>query len=369
MASAPSLLSPGRITQAFATASGAGSPAPSANARNNDAAAGAPATGRAGLVAGLGGAGRPMSAAVPSPSRAAQLATAQAVVPHTGSLWSSGPAAGVNNSATAVAGSASASSLGSLGAHQQQRRVTLQTHRTSNSGHTGANSTGQLSFQPPLPHSTDPANTGSPNSAGLDPPSRPWSLAGESSAGVHPRSAMASQGGGTGGPGGGKPPRNGSMGGNILFPMSPGRHDRPSRNGGNGLASARASRNGSAGVGPGTGAGAAAGGDGSGRGGSTSGTAAGAPAVSGGIDMGRLIAIQKLLDEWDSDEEQEPASARGSAASGHRGSEAYGRSSDLGYRGERRTSDSSGIGLRSLTSLRDRGDMHLWQPVGEERGW
>ncbi|EFJ48743.1 hypothetical protein VOLCADRAFT_90546 [Volvox carteri f. nagariensis] len=89
-----------------------------------------------------------------------------------------------------------------------------------------------------------------------------------------------------------------------------------------------------------------------------------APGTVGGIDVSRLAAIQRLLDEYDSDEAADVTSPRPEGSSYRRRSDSHSGEGGVRHRGSDSDSGTgSASGLRSLVSLRSRKDMQNWQPT------
>ncbi|KAG2440293.1 hypothetical protein HXX76_004404 [Chlamydomonas incerta] len=359
------LLSPARVTQAFSSlgpAAGSGGPrSPSATITvTTSSAAGEPVAAPAAPYTGAATAvQRPLTSAhtpkTPSPSRAAASPAAA------GSLWSSGPAAG-----SGVGGG------GSVGGGMA-RRVQYDSGAPNGAG---AGET-QLNYQPPLPprggSSTGPrpaTGTSARGASGAgvsstNPSPRNRAGSGANSASLTPRDSA----------GGGGSASSFALAGNVALAMGRAR---------SALAS-RATSNKRLSVGGGQGSLSSMGSQVT-----VAGGIGGAAGTAGGIDVGRLIAIQKLLDEFSDDDVDASGSSPGGGGpfgggyggggGGMRFSDASGAGIPLVDRGSRpssagyhpRASDGSGggggnggggSGLRGLAALRDKGDMHMWMPA------
>ncbi|KAG2455057.1 hypothetical protein HYH02_000882 [Chlamydomonas schloesseri] len=376
------LLSPARLTQAFSSlgpAAGSGGPrspsasitvTPTSGTGEPMSAPAAPYTGAAAPVQ------RPMTSAhtpkTPSPSRVAASPAAA------GSLWSSGQAAGNGGNGGSSSG----------GGGRNARRVQYDSAVKGAGGGGSGGGAGEtpLNYQPPLPP-RGPLFTG-PRPASGATGSRGGSGAGATSATPTPR------GGGGGG--------GGARGGSGASSASPTPRDSYAGGGGGGLNSFTAAGNAAVAMGRARSAlgsrptstkrlsvgGAQGSFTSMGSGVTVACGIGGAAGTAGGIDMGRLIAIQKLLDEFSDDDGDAGGSSPngpfpgGGGGGGMRFSDASGagipgvrsrRPSSSGY--NPRDSDGSGgagmgggggggaSGLRSLAALRDKGDMHMWMPA------
>ncbi|GIL77391.1 hypothetical protein Vretimale_2786 [Volvox reticuliferus] len=89
-----------------------------------------------------------------------------------------------------------------------------------------------------------------------------------------------------------------------------------------------------------------------------------APGTAGGIDISRLMAIQRLLDEYDSDDATEPGvtSPRAEGSSYRHRSDSAGGDSARARGSDSGSGTGSASGLRRIASLRSRKDMQHWQP-------
>ncbi|GLI59389.1 hypothetical protein VaNZ11_001255 [Volvox africanus] len=89
-----------------------------------------------------------------------------------------------------------------------------------------------------------------------------------------------------------------------------------------------------------------------------------APGTAGGIDIARLVAIQRLLDEYDSDDAADPGvtSPRAEGSSYRHRSDSAGGDSTRPQGSDSGSGTGSASGLRTIASLRSRKDMQHWQP-------
>ncbi|GIL64719.1 hypothetical protein Vafri_18606, partial [Volvox africanus] len=88
-----------------------------------------------------------------------------------------------------------------------------------------------------------------------------------------------------------------------------------------------------------------------------------APGTAGGIDIARLMAIQRLLDEYDSDDAADPVtSPRAEGSSYRHRSDSAGGDSTRPQGSDSGSGTGSASGLRTIASLRSRKDMQHWQP-------